>query len=116
MEESGDMEALLVQLGVATVPALVAYLGVRATNRTARRNAHGPEWAQYAEALREDVDAYRRQVTGLGERVESLEGDVRSLRVKYSGALGYIGVLQGYVPAESEPPAPPVSIRDDLQD
>ena len=66
--------------------------------------------------LREDVDAYRQQVTGLGERVESLEGDVRSLRVKYSGALGYIGVLQGYVPAESEPPAPPVSIRDDLQD
>lgn len=101
------MEDIIVQLGVVTIPAVVAYFGVRASNRAKRRVQQGPEWAQYAEGLREDAQVYRQQVVGLQQEVEAL-------RSKYGSALSYVGVLQVYLPEGVEVPQPPKAIKGDL--
>lgn len=109
-----DWGSLLTQFSVATIPALVAYLGVRATNKTKRRTSQGPEWAQYAESLRSDMRDYREQIVDLSSRLSDVECEVRDLRRRYRGALFHIEELRREWPHDMPPPDPPAAIEGDI--
>lgn len=108
------MDQWLVQLGIATIPAALGYLGLRATNRTKVKTSTGPEWKSYADSLRDDMNAYRDELNAVRERLSALEKDHRLVLRKYDLATEYIGDLAMYVPEGRELPRPHPMIADDL--